>query len=61
MKLRFITINGSWINDDLDVMPNIKLRFGIKQNESHEIKSLLIAFVWLKFGFGIAFSKIKEL
>jgi hypothetical protein len=59
MKVKII--NGSWINDDVDLLPTIKLRIGSKINTQTQmkVKAISIAICWLKWGVMISFGKVK--
>ena len=59
MKVKFI--NGSWKNDDVDLLPTIKMRHSRKQAIEHsiEIRLTSIAFCWLKWG--IMFSFVRSI
>ena len=60
MKVRFI--NGAWINDDLDLIPTIKLRTSIRINQETQIKvkGTSIALCWLKWGIMLFIGKTKQ-
>ena len=60
MKIKVKIVNGSWINDDIDLIPTIKLRTGCKINDEKQlsVKATSIALCWLKWGIMISFGYI---
>jgi hypothetical protein len=58
MKVRFI--NGLWINDDLDLIPTIKLRTSSRINQETQIKVIgtSLTLCWLKWGIMVFQGKI---
>ncbi len=52
MKTSAKFINGKWTNDDVDLIPAIKLRHGSKVNNETNLKvtAISIAICWLKWG-----------
>jgi hypothetical protein len=60
MKVRFI--NGSWINDDLDLIPTIKLRTSSRINPETQIKVIgtSLTLCWLKWGIMLFIGKTKQ-
>lgn len=60
-KAKFIT--GSWTNDDIDLLPTIKLRTGSKVNTDTQLKvaAISIALCWLKWGIMLSFGKVNNL
>lgn len=61
MKIKVKIVKGSWVNDDIDLIPTIKLRTGSKINEEKNlsVKVTSIALCWLKWGIMISFGYIK--
>lgn len=60
MKVKFI--NGNWENDDIDLLPAVKLRYGSKTDEEKqlEVRLISIAFCWLKWGVMFSFGRVYE-
>jgi len=58
-KIKFI--KGSWVNDDVDLLPTIKLRTGSKANEELKVIATSIALCWLKWGIMFSVGKIETL
>jgi hypothetical protein len=56
---KIIFIKGSWTHDDIDVFPNIKVRYGKEKRNDVELKGLVIALCWLKWGIGFCFGDYK--
>ena len=59
MKVKFI--KGNWINDDVDLLPTIKLRASSKMyynSTNVKVKATSIAFCWLKWGIMVSFGRI---
>ncbi len=56
---KIIFIKGSWTNDDIDVFPNIKIRYGKEKRNDVESKGLVVALCWLKWGIGLCFGDYK--
>jgi hypothetical protein len=54
-------INGSWINDDVDILPTIKLRISSESNTQLKLTATSIAICWLKWGFMVSFCRIKDI
>lgn len=63
MKIKLKIIKGSWINDDVDLIPTIKLRTGSKINHDNTLKvnATSIALCWLKYGIMISFGKVTNI
>lgn len=63
MNIRFKFINGKWVNDDLELIPTIKLRIGSKANKEKTAKATatIICLCWLKWGLAIMLGKVKPL
>ena len=61
MKTSIKFINGKWTNNDLDLIPSIKLRQGSKVNNETKIKviAISIAICWLKWGIIFSIGKIE--
>ena len=64
MKVKFI--NGNWIDDDVDLLPTIKLRTSSKMYSYYsstnvKVKATSIALCWLKWGIMISFGKTFKL
>jgi hypothetical protein len=57
---KIIIINGSWTNDDIDVFPNIKIRYGKEIRNEIEAKGCIIAICWLKWGIGFCFGNVNK-
>ena len=59
MKVKFIT--GSWTNDDVDLLPTVKLRTGSRYYMGHpaaiKIRATSIALCWLKWGVMVSFGR----
>lgn len=60
MKIRVKFINGQWTNDDVDLIPTIKLRHGSKVHDARNLKvtATSIALCWLKYGIMLSFGKV---
>jgi hypothetical protein len=60
MTTKFIT--GSWENDDIDLLPTIKLRYGSKTDMEKliEVRVTSIAICWLKWGLMFSFGRTYE-
>ena len=58
MKVKFI--KGDWTNDDVDLLPTIKLRIGSKVNieTKLKVKGVSIAICWLKWGIMVSFGRV---
>lgn len=63
MKLKTKFITGSWTNDDVDLLPTIKLRTGSKVNPDTQLKvtATSLAICWLRWGFMVSFGKVINL
>jgi len=61
MKTSVKFINGKWTNDDLDLIPAIKLRHGSKANNETNLKvtAISIAICWLKWGVMFSIGKVE--
>jgi hypothetical protein len=62
MKVKIKIINGSWTNDDVDLLPTIKLRTSSKLYDkpvNTMVTATSIAICWLKWGVMISFGKVK--
>jgi len=55
-------INGKWINEDLDLIPTIKIRRSSKLNESHTRKAVAfsVAICFLKWAVVFHSGKVIE-
>lgn len=60
MKVKFKIINGQWTNDDIDLIPTIKLRTSSKQFYETTVKATSVALCWLKWGVMISFGSVKK-
>jgi hypothetical protein len=58
-KIKYI--KGSWVNDTVDVLPSIKVKYGKEIRNNKEGTGLLIALCWLKWGIGFFFGKIENI
>jgi hypothetical protein len=56
VKIKFIT--GSWVNDDIDLIPTIKLRTGSKMYQKLKVTATSVALCWLKWGIMVSFGRI---
>jgi hypothetical protein len=56
-------INGKWINEDLDLIPTIKIRRSSKLNESNTKKAVAfsVAICFLKWAIVLHSGKVIEL
>jgi hypothetical protein len=56
-------INGTWINEDLDLIPTIKVRRSSKLNEYHtrKVVAFSVAFCFLKWAVVVHSGKVIEL
>jgi hypothetical protein len=56
-------INGTWMNEDLDLIPTIKIRRSSKVNESHTQKAVAfsVAICFLKWAVVLHNGKVIEL
>jgi hypothetical protein len=65
MKVKTKFINGSWTNDDIDLIPTIKLRAGSKtivdDLNATKVAATSIALCWLKWGVMISFGKVTRI
>ena len=63
MKLKAKFIKGSWTNDDIDLLPTIKLRTGSKVNSDTQLKvtATSLALCWLRWGLMVSFGKVNNL
>lgn len=63
MKAKAKFIIGSWTNDDIDLLPTIKLRTGSKVNPDTQLKvtATSLALCWLRWGFMVSFGKVSNL
>ena len=62
MKIKLKILNGSWTDDDVDLLPTIKLRASRKiylnpTNKLLYIKGTSIALCWLKWGIMVSFGR----
>lgn len=57
-RVKFIT--GSWTNDDVDLLPAIKLRTGTRKHSHHnvKVKATSLALCWLKWGIMVSYGKV---
>ena len=62
-KLKINFINANWTNEDLDLIPTIKIRSSSKLNEYHtrKVTAFSIAFCFLKWAIVIHTGKVIEL
>lgn len=60
-KINFI--NGSWINEDLDIIPTIKIRCSSKLNECHtrKVVAFSVAICFLKWAVVFHSGKVIKL
>ena len=60
-NVRFNFVNGSWVNDDVDLIPTIKVRTGRKSDEQRGVVATgtSIALCWLKWGLMMSFGSVK--
>lgn len=60
-KINFI--NGTWINEDLDLIPTIKIRRSVKLNEYHtkKVTAFSVAICFLKWAVVVHSGKVIEL
>jgi len=60
MKTSVKFINGKWTNDDVDLIPTIKLRHGSKVDNEKNLKvtATSIALCWLKWGVMLSLGKV---
>jgi len=63
MKTSVKFINGKWTNDDVDLIPAIKLRHGSKVNNETNLKVTAISIAMIYFIDGVMFSigKVENL
>ena len=56
-------INGKWTNDDVDLIPSIKLRHGSKVNNETNlmVTATSIAICWLKWGVMFSIGKVSNI
>ena len=59
-KMKVKSIKGNWTNDDVDLLPTIKLRIGSKVNieTKLKVKGVSIAICWLKWGIMVSFGRV---
>jgi hypothetical protein len=61
MKSKLKFIKGSWVNDDVDLIPTIKLRTGSRINQEDRVTATSLALCWLKWGVIVSFGRIVKL
>lgn len=61
MKAKLKFIKGSWVNDDVDLIPTIKLRTGSRINQELKVTATSLALCWLKWGVMVSFGRIVKL
>ncbi len=61
MKAKLKFIKGSWLNDDIDLIPTIKLRTGSRINQELRVTATSVALCWLKWGIMVSFGRIFKL
>jgi hypothetical protein len=59
MKFKIKFIKGSWVNDDVDLLPTIKLRTGSKIHQEIKVAAISVALCWLKWGIMFSVGKIE--
>jgi hypothetical protein len=57
MKVKLKFIKGSWINDNIDLIPTIKLRTVRWINQEPKVTSTSLALCWLKWGIMVSFGR----
>jgi hypothetical protein len=61
-KINFRIVNGKWTNDDVDLLPTLKLRRGSKDNHGFHLSVSVtsIALCWLKWGIMMSFGRVRK-
>jgi hypothetical protein len=62
--MKLTIVKGKWVDDDVDLLPTIKLRTGSKlfgQEQKIKVVATSIALCWLKWGIMISFGRIINL
>jgi hypothetical protein len=62
-NLKFKFVNGSWVNDDVDLIPTIKIIRTSKLNDYHtrKVVAFSIALCFLKWALMVSFGSVKVL
>ena len=61
MTIKLKLLNGSWTDDDVDLLPTIKLRASSKiYLNSLYMKATSIALCWLKWGIMVSFCRTPK-